>query len=1152
MTLKTLILPPSLTYRSNMANNQLTLQLGLDSITELQPDKLGNINASLTYCSLCYEHNQRQLQGVPLGMYEEVYIVYKCPNMECGNQWMVCSGCPNQRKRISNKSGLLRHMKRQRSMARKSIQPSTEEEEPIAFESEMVPSDDDIMEVAAHDAMNEDSVIQLFGFYSTEIKWISSLGDGDKLGFPPGSKSQMYFQQCFLSFGGPDYLVKRAILKGLPGAKEYGDFELQNGHARLHMQIAKQAFTMTPTQKEGLVEVLSSAYNVGTEDGYHYLSRKQRVAAPPYQWGAIDKQAYTWSVSIPRSANEIRNNYLEGKFSIQSALPYPDIKEDVPLHSYVSVIDCIRDFLAHDGERRMATIKDSIRTAEFKEVRHTSTSRRAKQLSLQFEKNSLDDKSALKGYVFFWSDDVEPNRLSKAGRGSVWVKTVTIGTCLGDGHNFNNTYPVALGRKGDNHDPIVEKVEEDLKLLRSGNVPPFYVGALKKQVKIFFGDLAHLADQPERRGINYLRLGSGAYAARFGVSANHKECYKVLRACKACQKTNKSNLANKHGMNPIKECPECLNWDFLASNSDTIGTSKPPPNYPLPAIASVEDGGYNVLSPFCRIIMIEGEARIKPWALTYDSLKGAVDVAHRCYCKGGWSANNATAYLKVEGLNDEFITRFMEHANNCYSLIVAEESANDYPEIIADSKRHPAKYKRVPFPPPWNRDGFEIGDNPDVIMHLIFLGIVDSTTQLIQAWLKATKRNAAFIEANASNLDPLIKMDIQWLNVLRYTGRAFGHWVSENYLGFARVMPWFYQNISSVAPSVVKLPPVRHQKKWLKHHNEYWLKARGLDTTGNATVLTKRVAEYLAQDQPPPVTKEPNRPVEHVEEVISALNRLLQCVMATTVTDETINEARYSVRVFLTAYAKLSAAVEGKTEAEGSSIFGVYNLACLMNLPTMMERFGPLRHLWEGATRGEGFLRFVKPMMTQGFKQAKWHVHLHKNLLVTKAYDSIVTEAHGKINPKTGQTPDTINFMGLTNRRKFFQKYESQVAFIAAVSKQQPISVILVVDKLNGVRIFGVVEKECTKVIEIKIPNMEQLLAKFGLHYYNFVPAHNFEIIEWNDIAPHVQEIGYGLLLPLIDMSKPQYFALVADNWKVLGPSQALRELVDAQSATFN
>jgi hypothetical protein len=57
-----------------------------------------------------------------------------------------------------------------------------------------------------------------------------------------------------------------------------------------------------------------------------------------------------------------------------------------------------------------------------------------------------------------------------------------------------------------------------------------------------------------------------------------------------------------------------------------------------------------------------------------------------------------------------------------------------------------------------------------------------------------------------------------------------------------------------------------------------------------------------------------------------------------------------------------------------------YNFLCLLNIPRVVRKYGPMRNLWEGGPVGEGFLRFVKPVMTQGFR-CSWETSIMKTLL---------------------------------------------------------------------------------------------------------------------------------------------------------------------------
>ena len=49
-------------------------------------------------------------------------------------------------------------------------------------------------------------------------------------------------------------------------------------------------------------------------------------------------------------------------------------------------------------------------------------------------------------------------------------------------------------------------------------------------------------------------------------------------------------------------------------------------------------------------------------------------------------------------------------------------------------------------------------------------------------------------------------------------------------------------------------------------------------------------------------------------------------------------------------------------------------------MPKAMAKYGPLINLWEGSNQGEGYLRYVKPKITD-MHSRNWQVNAHVNLL---------------------------------------------------------------------------------------------------------------------------------------------------------------------------
>ena len=91
-------------------------------------------------------------------------------------------------------------------------------------------------------------------------------------------------------------------------------------------------------------------------------------------------------------------------------------------------------------------------------------------------------------------------------------------------------------------------------------------------------------------------------------------------------------------------------------------------------------------------------------------------------------------------------------------------------------------------------------------------------------------------------------------------------------------------------------------------------------------------------------------------------------------------------------------------------------------------------------------------------------------------------------------------------------------------------------------------------LVEINKDGQVEPIEKFGLHYYQF--SHSYseidDLIYWKDICSEVTDIGYGMLLPLMSKGTNNgHKALISSNWKSLGPSVELAELVDSSSVDF-
>ncbi len=465
---------------------------------------------------------------------------------------------------------------------------------------------------------------------------------------------------------------------------------------------------------------------------------------------------------------------------------------------------------------------------------------------------------------------------------------------------------------------------------------------------------------------------------------------------------------------------------------------------------------------------------------------------------------------------------------------------------------NPRLFERVPFLALWDRGDVELTSHPDVIMHLLFLGVVKTTVHTVKKWLSCIGKNKSFLNSNEALLGSFKPFSLDWLRILPFKGPKLGGWVSENYLGFSRIILWFYQNIEGAAAIIDNAPPDNiQQKNWLLKHNKFWLRSRGLNYDGTAPELSKRVAEYLAKNPVPEPLDQPTRKIEDVELALVTLTRLLRCVMADIVSDESIMETDYCVRIFLSHFSSLSATTwtpgEQKKEAR-VQVISSFNFICLMNLPDAMKRYGPLRHLWEGSFRGEGFLRQTKPQMMQGFK-SNWHINLHRNILHEKAFQNIFEGCDSKKNQCCHQSILSEN---ARNIHSYDSPYEVRdVLLEVMMQKKRPLSVFAVRSERCPARLFAKMKySDCVtqiRLVKANTTNKNDHKTKFGLAYFEFESQNIQDYTDWaTDIEPELgpeTSIVFGVLLPLLEKDNcidSRKFALVSSTWKNLEPHKTL------------
>jgi hypothetical protein len=90
-----------------------------------------------------------------------------------------------------------------------------------------------------------------------------------------------------------------------------------------------------------------------------------------------------------------------------------------------------------------------------------------------------------------------------------------------------------------------------------------------------------------------------------------------------------------------------------------------------------------------------------------------------------------------------------------------------------------------------------------------------------------------------------------------------------------------------------------------------------------------------------------------------------------TFIENTKKQVEASVRVFLCRYTEFDLLWNKYPPHHQKYVpdwIVKYNYLSLLNLPDLIELNGPLRGIWEGGAIGEGFLRYIKPEITNGLR----------------------------------------------------------------------------------------------------------------------------------------------------------------------------------------
>ena len=833
----------------------------------------------------------------------------------CSGEWGVCTECSNQRQPFLTAKHIRRHHKSNHNASTAEIREVSQ----IANRS-MTEEVDDIDATAFAQDTEAETVM------TAAREDVTVTVSTEKITFPYStSQSSKFFEMENTKDGlGSAFLVAKSQF----GMELVAD-RLDKDEVKLQLKVASLVSTMTKTQRRKFVEVMDQQERL-----VHKRAARRIVATQTSDQSAI------WTTRLPRTRNDVRSLYIEGKDAFLANLPRPPVSF-LKSHAYVSLGDCLADLLGHGfelDEIKLDNFQDHQQGAAIKRISQTARAKEIYQNSMALRGNITRKVICL--YLNEWSDGFEPHISIKANRGSVWVKTVTISPMPGNIHSLSNTYPIAIGKGEVSHEEVERRFAEELSKLRSGGDRVFYHGGLRENVLVHLDLFVSLMDQPERRSANYIMLGTSTFTARWGHAGDFTAMASGIPACASCMQSK----LGMTGLNTMTEeaiahtdgsptmCTRCTNWNTEADSG--LLDFEPPENYPVE--------------------LLPASKMLRPMKITYQKMRNAVELCHRKIVMTHWSLATGRSYLKVHGMNTEAVGDILECAANCRQLVILERGKETnpqaYAEILLEKESNPGNFALWEFPSLWTR-GVELEQHIDVTMHLLFLGVIKTTMNMVQEWAKKRNKYTAFLKYASRALDMVQTLNLDWLKAIPYGGGKLGGWVSENYMAMGRVSCWFYEPLEELGVDPVFVEPTRPYGQWTAVSNRGWLKSRGLSTVGKAAELRERVAVKMEQDGGPPAVQEPEGgSVSNLNNMIIALNAMVCRLMCRTLTEHHVEDVEKHIKIFLSCFEIFDRQLRGP--GEKPTWLSSYNFICLLNLPGMLRRFGPLRNLWEGGGGG--------------------------------------------------------------------------------------------------------------------------------------------------------------------------------------------------------
>lgn len=820
---------------------------------------------------------------------------------------------------------------------------------------------------------------------------------------------QSYFDAC-IKYAGHKFISHLAIT-GVPNAYHLDEKATTSLYTLL---MSKLCLNISEKQRAILATLLSYVHHCATQTNLN--------------------------IFVPASGNDIRNKLLDGKASVKINLPIPEMVELPGGFVYIPMESTIRhQFCSEHPPNEFLPFSHSV---------HANTPRGKELLNpsdvmgsiLQDRNNSGHPILPIK--IIPWTDDFQPFAVIKSTGSSVSLGMVTIGAIDGD-HSGRHSHLLWIGPSKSSTEVAEKLFADELNKLAK---KPFLVYSRKHKCVVDVKPklYAFLADRPDKSKRLSLLNGGNTHACWSYAGEFHQ----VIDQAVLCSSCYSQFMKNPDiGSKANTPCAVCFSMD-LSLMKYKINSKYPEDMLspsPSPRLLPIKKVTIDGLKAACVI----GYNRIKEKQWTREELNVYLK------CEGvnqefldSIYANGMKAALELsqaENLSPELSEQLLSDPASFRmpDFPPLWEISNHFGvDVFVDCIMHMlflGTYKKL-----------------NTILLVRFL----TPIQKLGAGSRCVNSKLNCITLQSGIIQHLQHASLSYLPLHPICGSddmKYGNWLSKNWISHQRISKWIHADLPNYGRKDVNNSDLgKPYSLYTLHQLKKWCKARRVVLPTNVVMTLVKPArawfvnivknypqlfsgyqeddifayivdkvpaeeyervqkmnsrdrqvwfdEFVTNDEKHPPEIPPKFDVDSALKGILDLISLHLCIVSRVMHGCSGKSVGRHVKLFLTIYHRIDKQLAPDKGPGLNSVIKQMNLITMLNLEPTIDRFGPLRYLWEGGGMGEGSIpkvkQFIHDMKPKFAKNAALN-HLRKvalDNLLASAYKEVAIEKESEDN----------------------------------------------------------------------------------------------------------------------------------------------------------